>query len=61
MQLLYIIEDYDGCIVDYVLAKMEEETNECHRHFTSLAVIRTLRKLGIATKLMTAAKKRHGT
>ncbi|KAL5062013.1 hypothetical protein RYX36_023750 [Vicia faba] len=56
LQLLYITEDYDGRIVDYILAKMEEDTNDCHRYFTSLAVIRTHQKLGIATKLMTAAQ-----
>jgi peptide alpha-N-acetyltransferase len=55
-QLLYVAEDYNGRIVGYVLAKMEEETNECHGHITSLAVLRTHRKLGIATKLMTAAQ-----
>lgn len=55
-QLLYVAEDYNGRIVGYVLAKMEEETNECHGHITSLAVLRTHRKLGLATKLMTAAQ-----
>ncbi|KAK6120809.1 hypothetical protein DH2020_045454 [Rehmannia glutinosa] len=55
-QLLYVAEDYNGKIVGYVLAKMEEETTECHGHITSLAVLRTHRKLGIATKLMTAAQ-----
>lgn len=55
-QLLYVAEDYNGRIVGYVLAKMEEESNECHGHITSLAVLRTHRKLGLATKLMTAAQ-----
>ncbi|KAK6140521.1 hypothetical protein DH2020_025734 [Rehmannia glutinosa] len=55
-QLLYVAEDYNGKIVGYVLAKMEEESTECHGHITSLAVLRTHRKLGIATKLMTAAQ-----
>ncbi|KAJ4978013.1 hypothetical protein NE237_008793 [Protea cynaroides] len=55
-QLLYVAEDYGGRIVGYVLAKMEEETSECHGHITSLAVLRTHRKLGLATKLMTAAQ-----
>ncbi|CAK7330940.1 unnamed protein product [Dovyalis caffra] len=54
--LLYVAEDYNGRIVGYVLAKMEEESNECHGHITSLAVLRTHRKLGIATKLMSAAQ-----
>lgn len=55
-QLLYVAEDYNGKIVGYVLAKMEEESTECHGHITSLAVLRTHRKLGLATKLMTAAQ-----
>ncbi|PSC75502.1 N-alpha-acetyltransferase 11-like [Micractinium conductrix] len=54
-QLLYVAEDYDGRIVGYVLAKMEEESAEVHGHITSLAVARTHRKLGLATKLMSAA------
>ncbi|KAJ7294643.1 hypothetical protein O6H91_09G011100 [Diphasiastrum complanatum] len=55
-QLLYVAEDYNKKIVGYVLAKMEEESTECHGHITSLAVLRTHRKLGLATKLMTAAQ-----
>lgn len=55
-QLLYVAEDYNGKIVGYVLAKMEEESSECHGHITSLAVLRTHRKLGLATKLMSAAQ-----
>ncbi|CAA3002820.1 N-terminal acetyltransferase A complex catalytic subunit NAA10-like [Olea europaea subsp. europaea] len=55
-QLLYVAEDYNGKIVGYVLAKMEEESSECHGHITSLAVLRTHRKLGLATKLMIAAQ-----
>ncbi|TQE12522.1 hypothetical protein C1H46_001913 [Malus baccata] len=55
-QLLYVAEDYNGRIVDYVLAKMEEERNECHDHITSLAVLFTHRKLGLATKLMSVTQ-----
>ncbi|CAI5477924.1 unnamed protein product [Closterium sp. Yama58-4] len=55
-QLLYVAEDYNKKIVGYVLAKMEEESTECRGHITSLAVARTHRKLGLATKLMTAAQ-----
>merc|ERR1712194_41203 len=62
-QLLWVAEDYNGKIVGYVLAKMEEEdtttTNQNnnqpyqpHGHITSLAVLRTHRKRGIATLLM---------
>merc|ERR1712187_723248 len=36
-------------------AKMEEDTDEVHGHITSLAVKRTYRKMGIATKLMRAS------
>ncbi|KAK9839839.1 hypothetical protein WJX81_005333 [Elliptochloris bilobata] len=54
-QLLYVAEEYNGKIVGYVLAKMEEEATEVHGHITSLAVARTHRKLGLATRLMTAA------
>lgn len=41
-------------IVGYVLAKMEEEPADGvqHGHITSLSVMRTHRKLGIAEKLM---------
>ena len=34
----------------------EEPTEVCHGHITSLAVARSHRKLGIATRLMTAAR-----
>lgn len=54
-QLLYVAEDYDGQIVGYVLAKMEEEATEVHGHITSLSVARTHRKLGLASRLMSAA------
>lgn len=54
-QLLYVAEDYNGKIVGYVLAKMEEEATEVHGHITSLAVARSHRKLGIATRLMEAS------
>lgn len=40
-----------------VLLSREEEATECHGHITSLAVARTHRKLGIATRLMQAARK----
>lgn len=56
-QLLYVAEDYDGSIVGYVLAKMEEDASVPHGHITSLSVARTHRKLGLATSLMRAAHK----
>merc|ERR1712187_555992 len=49
-QLLYVAEDYDKKIVGYVLAKMEEDSSEVHGHITSLAVLRSHRKLGWASK-----------
>ncbi|TMS37715.1 hypothetical protein L596_004595 [Steinernema carpocapsae] len=52
-QLTYVAEDHKGNIVGYVLAKMEEESDEePHGHITSLAVKRNFRRLGIAAKLM---------
>lgn len=57
-QLLQVAEDEeDGKIVGYVLAKMEEDAAEAHGHITSVAVARTHRKLGLATKLMSSTHK----
>jgi GNAT superfamily N-acetyltransferase len=55
-QLLFVAEDRKKKIVGYVLAKMEEDAPEVHGHITSLAVLRTHRKMGLAAKLMTAAQ-----
>jgi peptide alpha-N-acetyltransferase len=47
-------------VVGYVLAKMADEDDPDptpHGHITSLSVLRSHRKLGIATKLMQAAQK----
>lgn len=59
-QLLQVAENHKGQIVGYVLAKMEEEEDgvPAHGHITSLAVFRTHRKCGIATKLMQNAHNR---
>jgi ribosomal protein S18 acetylase RimI-like enzyme len=57
-QLLHVAEDHKGNIVGYVLAKMEEDATVPHGHITSLAVLRTHRKCGIATKLMKQAHAR---
>ena len=58
-QLLHVAESTDGKggkkIVGYVLAKLDEESKDAHGHITSLAVLRTHWKLGIAAKLMRAA------
>ena len=55
-QLLYVAEDTKKKIVGYVLAKMEEDAPEVHGHITSLAVLRSHRKMGLAAKLMNAAQ-----
>lgn len=60
-QLLHVAENHKGQIVGYVLAKMEEDLKDGevpHGHITSLAVLRTHRKCGIATKLMRQAHER---
>lgn len=57
-QLLHVAENHKGQIVGYVLAKMEDEADPPHGHITSLAVLRTHRKCGIATKLMKQAHER---
>ena len=59
-QFLHVAEDETGQIVGYVMAKMEEDDEGNIKklreaHVTSLSVLRTHRKLGIATKLMRAA------
>ena len=52
-QLSFVAEDNRGQIVGYVLAKMEEETeDDPHGHITSLAVKRSHRRLGLAQNLM---------
>lgn len=54
--LLFCAEDTDGKIVGYVLAKLEEEEEDSKTttlgHITSISILRTHRRLGIATKLM---------
>lgn len=55
-QLLYVQKDYNDNTVGYVLAKVDEEEKKekRHGHITSLAVLRTHRKLGIASRVMRA-------
>jgi GNAT superfamily N-acetyltransferase len=57
-QLIHVAENYKGQIVGYVLAKMEEDATPPHGHITSLAVLRTHRKCGIASQLMRQAHAR---
>ena len=56
--LLHVAEDHSGKIVGYVLAKLEDEDikpGEIQGHITSLSVLRTYRRLGVASKLMNHA------
>ncbi|EAS06116.3 amine-terminal acetyltransferase complex ARD1 subunit-like protein (macronuclear) [Tetrahymena thermophila SB210] len=53
-QILYVAEDQKGKIVGYVMAKIEDEEDVVHGHITSLSVLRSHRKLGIANQLMSA-------
>ncbi|CAD7976497.1 unnamed protein product [Amoebophrya sp. A25] len=51
--LLYVAEEMcSKKIVGYVLAKIDEDSEGIHGHITSLSVLRSYRKLGLATKLM---------
>ncbi|KAG5483987.1 hypothetical protein LSCM1_05838 [Leishmania martiniquensis] len=58
-QLLYVQQDYNRNTVGYVLGKMDEEevADKKHGHITSLAVLRSHRKLGIASRVMRATMK----
>lgn len=58
-QLSYIARDpSSGKVVGYVLAKMEEEPTDGipHGHITSLSVMRTHRRMGVAGRLMRMAR-----
>jgi len=62
--LSYVAEDNKGRIVGYILAKMEEETaegDEPHGHVTSISVLRSYRRLGIAKKLMVQSQETMST
>lgn len=53
--LSYVAEDEKGRIVGYILAKMEDDPSpgeEIHGHVTSISVLRSYRRLGLAKKLM---------
>uniref|UniRef100_A0A8C8VZU2 N-terminal amino-acid N(alpha)-acetyltransferase NatA n=1 Tax=Peromyscus maniculatus bairdii TaxID=230844 RepID=A0A8C8VZU2_PERMB len=57
-QLSYLTKDEDGKIVDYVLAKMEEDPDYVpHEHITSLAVKCSHQHLSLAQKLMDQASR----
>lgn len=58
-QLLYVQKDYNNNTVGYVLAKVDDEDkkDEKHGHITSLSVLRTHRKLGVASRVMRLSMK----
>jgi peptide alpha-N-acetyltransferase len=53
---IYVCEDINGTICGYVLGKMddEEDPKKKHGHITSLATLRSHRKLGVASRVMEA-------
>jgi len=56
-QISFVAEDEKGRIVGYVLAKIEEpseedKNEETHGHVNSISVLRSYRRLGLAKKLM---------
>ncbi|RKO97912.1 hypothetical protein CXG81DRAFT_13644 [Caulochytrium protostelioides] len=53
-QLTYVAVAPSGEVVGYVLGKLDEEApaDDMNGHITSLAVLRTWRRLGIAARLM---------
>ncbi|PVF99990.1 putative N-terminal acetyltransferase complex subunit ARD1 [Serendipita vermifera] len=52
-QLSYVARDHKGRIVGYILAKMDEDTEQPpHGHVTSISVLRGYRRLGVAKRLM---------
>ncbi|KAK7470463.1 N-terminal acetyltransferase A complex catalytic subunit ard1 [Stygiomarasmius scandens] len=62
--LSYVAQDDDGKIVGYILAKMEEEAEEGedpHGHVTSISVLRSHRRLGLAKKLMVQSQEAMAT
>ncbi|QRV87934.1 GNAT family acetyltransferase [Ceratobasidium sp. AG-Ba] len=63
-QLSFVAEDHKGRIVGYIMAKMEEQTKEgeeAHGHVTSISVLRTYRRLGLAKKLMIQSQEAMAT
>jgi ribosomal protein S18 acetylase RimI-like enzyme len=50
-----------GIISSLLECREEEDPADIHGHITSLAVLRTHRKLGLATMLMTASRECHAS
>ncbi|KAK7054219.1 N-terminal acetyltransferase A complex catalytic subunit ard1 [Favolaschia claudopus] len=62
--LSYVAEDHKGRIVGYILAKMDEdaaEDAEPHGHVTSISILRSYRRLGLAKKLMVQSQEAMAT
>ncbi|KII94896.1 hypothetical protein PLICRDRAFT_97764 [Plicaturopsis crispa FD-325 SS-3] len=66
-QLSYVAEDSKGRIVGYILAKMDTDEPEDgrdhdpHGHVTSISVLRSYRRLGVAKKLMVQSQQAMAT
>ncbi|KAJ3868601.1 acyl-CoA N-acyltransferase [Lentinula novae-zelandiae] len=64
-QLSYVAEDRKGRIVGYVLAKIDEESEDksadIHGHINSISVMRSYRRLGLAKKLMLLSQEAMAT
>ena len=55
-QMLYVNRDFSGKVRGYVMAKMEDDPEKPeHGHVTSVSVLRTARKLGVASFAMKRA------
>jgi len=62
--LSYVAEDHKGRIVGYILGKMEEDVGPdapAHGHVTSISVLRSYRRLGLAKKLMVQSQEAMAT
>jgi len=62
--LSYVAEDHKGRIVGYILGKMEEDVgpdDPPHGHVTSISVLRSYRRLGLAKKLMVQSQEAMAT
>ncbi|KAH7914407.1 acyl-CoA N-acyltransferase [Hygrophoropsis aurantiaca] len=70
--LSYVAEDHKGRIVGYILAKMEDFEEQPdgappasdhvpHGHVTSISVLRSYRRLGVAKKLMVQSQEAMAT
>ncbi|KAG6810820.1 hypothetical protein H0H92_010178 [Tricholoma furcatifolium] len=65
-QISFVAEDHKGRIVGYVLAKIDDGSEEpdkekpvVHGHVNSISVLRSYRRLGLAKKLMLLSRASH--